>query len=159
MNCPPKLRNLRAHNINPSYLYSYWITTYFLIYACLYLVLKYYRISTYLPKWFNPYPTVIIGTVAQLVIFTLGAGTIPGYFVTGVAMWKLCLLAAALILLPADWSLPTFLFNILAIGVYLGYLIWWLDINPIELYMCIASNPAYYPPTLRDFLSIRFGLN
>ncbi len=159
MNCPPKLRNLRAHNINPSCLYSYWITIYFLIYACLYLVLKYYRMSTYLPKWFNPYPTVIIGTVAQLVIFTLGAGTIPGYFVTGVAMWKLCLLAAALILLPADWSLPTFLFNILAIGVYLGYLIWWLDTNPIELYMCIASNPAYYPPTLRDFLSIRFGLN
>lgn len=157
MYCSPKLRNLRAHNINPSYIYSYWITIYFIIYTCLYLLFNYYDKSG-LIKWFNPYPTVIIGTFGQLVMFTLGAGTMPVYFVIGVAIWKLCLLIAALAILPADWSLPTVLFNLLVIGIYMVYLIWWLDVNPFELYSCIASNPAYYPPTLMDFLRVRFNL-
>lgn len=156
MNCPTKLLNLRAQDINPAYFYSYWITIYFFIYTCIFWLLKYYKQSGFI-EWLNPYPTVIVGTIVQLIIFILGIGTMPLYFVVGVAIWKICLLMAAILLLPVDWSLPTIIFNLLVIGIYCVYLVMWLNINPVELYLCITSNPNYYPPSLRDFISIRFG--
>jgi hypothetical protein len=81
----------------------------------------------------------------------------PTYFVIGVAIWKICLLIAVILQLPADWSLPTILFNLLVIGIYWVYMVRLLNINPIDLYSCIISNPKYYPSTLKEFLSIRLG--
>jgi hypothetical protein len=115
-----------------------------------------YEIAGFI-KWINPYSTVIVGTIGQLIIFTLSFGIMPTYFVIGVAIWKICLLIAVILQLPADWSLPTILFNLLVIGIYWVYMVRLLNINPIDLYSCIISNPKYYPSTLKEFLSIRLG--
>ena len=159
LECPDELRGLRANDISPGYLYSYWLTVYFIVYAVLYLALQH---SVYTGKFswlsnFNPYPMVIIVSLVQLLFFVIGARAMPIYFIAGVAGWKLALILTTIIILPVDWSLATILCNLAVLGCYFVYLIWWHKINPIDLYTCIETNPDYYPATASEFMRIRFG--
>lgn len=150
--CPDYLKSIRANYLNPAYLYSYWLTIYFIIYALAYIISP-----KLLPLWVNPYPTIIIGTFVQLLIFIYGMKSMPLYFIIGVSIWKLSLLLLTIIILPVDWRLPTITFNIAILGLYFITMIYLYRINPIDLYSCIENNPAYYPATASDFLKVRFG--
>ena len=154
LECPDELRGLKANDINPGYLYSYWLTIYFIIYAVLYLALQGHA------GWLsnlNPYPTIIIGSVVQLLLFVIGARAMPIYFIACVAAWKFALILATIIILPVDWSPVTSMCNLAVLGCYFGYMFWWHKINPIDLYACIETNPDYYRATLSEFMRIRFG--
>lgn len=160
LECPDELKGLHASDINPTYLYSYWLTTYFIVYCVVYLALQptdSIRIGIWL-KLFNPYPTIMIGAVIQLLFFVIGARAMPIYFILGVACWKLALILATLAILPVDWSPGVIMCNLAVLGCYFAYLIWWHNINPIDLYNCIENNPNYYPVTAREFLRSRFGI-
>jgi hypothetical protein len=157
LECPDELRGVRAIDINPKYLYSYWITIHFIIYAVLYLALQ---TSGKPIRWlscFNPYPMIIIGLLVQLLFFILGARAMPIYFILGVAVWKLVLILLTLAILPVDWSSCVIMCNLAVLGCYFLYMIWGHGINPIDLYTCIETNPDYYPATASEFLHIRFG--
>jgi hypothetical protein len=152
--CPKELQGLKAHNLNPGYLYSYWLTIYFIIFAVIYLALQ-GRVG-----WlsnFNPYPTIMIGTVIQLLFFVVGARAMPIYFIIGVAIWKLVLVLLTLVILPIDWTPMTVGFNIAVLGCYFLYMWFGHSINPIDLYSCIETNRDYYPSTASEFLRIRFA--
>ena len=157
--CPDELRGLHAIDIDPVYLYSYWLTIYFIVYAVLYLALQ--QMGNGKPigwlSYFNPYPTIIIGSLVQLLFFVIGARAMPIYFIAGVAGWKLALILTTIIILPVDWSPVTICCNLAVLGCYFVYLIWWHKINPIDLYTCIETNPDYYPATASEFMRIRFG--
>ena len=154
LECPDELHGLKAKDINIRYLYSYWLTIYFIGFSGLYLALQ-GRIG-----WlsnFNPYPTIMIGAVIQLLFFVVGARAMPIYFIAGVATWKLVLIILTLIILPVDWSLVTLGFNLAVLGCYFLYMFWVHKINPIDLYACIETNPDFYPATASEFMHIRFG--
>lgn len=152
LECPEKLQGLRANDIDPSYLYSYWLTVYFVIYALAYLAIP----NGWVPKWMNPYPTIIIGTLVQALLFILGSRAMPVYFIAGVAIWKLVLVLLTLVILPVDWSPMTVGFNLAVLGCYFLFMFWVHNINPINLYSCIETNPDYYPSTASEFLRVRF---
>jgi len=162
LECPDALKGLHAHDLNPTYLYSYWLTIYFIGYAVIYLAAQTAAqvgstgFGSWL-KWFNPYPTIMLGTVVQLLFFVLGARAMPIYFIVGVAGWKLALILATLAILPVDWSPSVVICNLAVLGCYFVYMIWGHGINPIDLYTCIETNPDYYPATASEFLRIRFG--
>lgn len=160
LECPDELKGLHAHDLNPTYLYSYWLTIYFIVYAVLYLAIQGIpdgsRYAGWL-KWFNPYPSIMIGSVVQLLFFILGARAMPIYFIVGVALWKLALILATLAILPVNWSLGVVLCNLSVLGCYFVYMIWWQNVDPVDLYTCIETNPDYYPATASEFLRIRFG--
>lgn len=154
LECPEKLQGLRANDIDPSYLYSYWLTVYFVIYALAYLVIP----NGWVPKWMNPYPTIIIGTVVQAVLFALGSRAMPVYFIAGVAIWKLVLVILTLIILPVDWTPMTVGFNLAVLGCYFIYMFSGHGINPFDLYSCIVGNNEYFPKTINEFLAIRLNV-
>jgi len=163
LDCPDDLKGIRVTDINPTYLYSYWITIHFIGYALVYLALHGVANAGKLSaegwlKWLNPYPMIIIGTIIQLLFFILGARAMPIYFILGVAGWKLALILLTLAILPVDWSPSVAICNLAVLGCYLVYMIWWNKINPIDLYICIETNPNYYPATASEFLQIRFGI-
>ncbi len=151
--CPKELLGLRANDLNPGYLYSYWLTIYFIVFAVIYLALQG---GVGWLSYFNPYPTIMIGVVIQLVFFVVGARAMPVYFIIGVAIWKLALVLLTLIILPVDWSPMTVGFNLAVLGCYFLYMFWVHNINPIDLYSCIETNPDYYPRTASEFLRVRF---
>jgi len=163
LECPDELKGLRANDLNPTYLYSYWLTIYFIGYAVIYLAVQSAGkvdgtgLLNGLLKCFNPYPTIIIGTIVQLIFFVLGARAMPIYFIVGVAGWKLVLILATLAILPVDWSPGVVLCNLAVLGCYFVYMIWRHGINPVDLYTCIETNPDYYPATASEFLRIRFS--
>lgn len=154
LECPEKLQGLRANDIDPDYLYSYWLTIYFVIYALAYLVIPH----QWVPIWMNPYPTIIIGTVVQALLLVLGSRAMPVYFIAGVAAWKLALIILTLAILPVDWTPMTVGFNLAVLGCYFLYMFVVYKINPIDLYSCIETNPDYYPSTASDFMHDRFGI-
>jgi hypothetical protein len=162
LGCPTELKGLRAYDLNPTWLYSYWLTIYFIMYAVLYLALQGMSDGGKLVgrwiKWFNPYPMIIIGTVVQFLFFIVGARAMPIYFILGVAGWKLALTLATLAILPVDWSPSVVICNLSVLGCYIIYMIWWHGVNPVDLYTCIESNPDYYPATASEFMRIRFGV-
>ena len=145
MDCPPQLLGITAQDIRPTYLYSYWLTIHFLLYLAL---------GRFMPKWTNPYPMVIIGFIIQLVMFYRGRKVMPTYFIVGVLIWKLVITLGAIGLFAADWSLPTVLFNLVIVLIYLLYM-QYRHMNPFDIYMCIESNPRYYPATAMEFLRLR----
>jgi hypothetical protein len=154
LECPDELKGLKANDIDPGYLYSYWLTIYFIGFSGLYLALQSHV------GWlsnFNPYPTIIIGSIVQLLFFILGVRAMPIYFIVGVAIWKLALILLTLIILPVDWSLVTICCNLAVLGCYFLYMFWVHKINPIDLYACIETNPDYYPATASEFMRTRFG--
>ena len=162
LECPDELKGLRAQDLNPTYLYSYWLTIYFIVYAVLYLALQNTSKAgstglAGLLKWFNPYPMIIIGTVVQLLFFVIGAPAMPIYFIAGVAVWKLVFILLTIAILPVDWSPGVIMCNLAVLGCYFLYMMWGQGINPIDLYTCIETNPDYYPPTASEFMRIRFG--
>jgi len=157
LECPAELRGLHAHDLNPTYLYSYWLTIYFIVYALLCLALQTSGKSVGWLSNFNPYPTIMMGTFVQLLFFVIGAQAMPIYFILGVSVWKLLLILSTILILPIDWSPVTILCNLAVLGCYFGYMIWWHKINPIDLYACIETNPDYYPATASEFIRIRFG--
>ena len=161
LECPDELRGLKAIDIDPVYLYSYWLTIYFIVYAVLYLTLQQMGDGKQI-GWlsnFNPYTTIIISSVVQLLFFVVGARVMPIYFIAGVATWKLALILATIVILPVDWSPVTICCNLAVLGCYFIYMIWWQRINPIDLYACIETNPDYYPPTASEFMRTRFGID
>lgn len=149
--CPDYLNEIKAYNISPGYLYSYWLTIHFLIYAPLFILFP-----KYVPSWMNPYPTILIGLFGQMAIFIMGSNSMPIYFLVGVGLWKLILMIGTFALLPADWSGATLAFNIGIIVIYWLYMRY-IGIDPIDLYACIVNKRAYYPSTVWDFLKIRFS--
>ena len=159
LECPDALKGLRANDLNPGYLYSYWLTIYFIGYAVLYLALQQICDTKQIGRMsnFNPYPMIMIGSVIQLLFFVIGARAMPIYFIVGVATWKLMLILATILILPVDWSLVTILCNLAVLGCYFLYMFWEHKVNPIDLYACIETNPDYYPPTASEFMRIRFS--
>ncbi len=149
--CPEKLKNVNAGDINPSYLYSYWITIQFIIYLIAYL-----SVPRKVPTWLNPYPFIIFTIIAQILFFTLSYKVIPVYFLIGVAVWKLLLIGLTLWLLPADWSWPTLAFNTVLFTIYWLYMRYWLGVDLLDFYGCIISYPKYYPSSPLDFIKVRF---
>lgn len=159
LECPSELHGLHAHDLNPTYLYSYWLTIYFIGFTLLYLALQQMGNGKSV-GWlssFNPYPTIMMGTFVQLLFFVIGARAMPIYFIAGVAIWKLMLILATILILPVDWSPVTILCNLAVLGCYFLYMFWVHKINPIDLYACIETSPDYYPPTASEFIRIRFG--
>ena len=154
LECPDELRGIKANDISPGYLYSYWLTVYFIVYAVLYLALQ--GPAGWLSN-FNPYQTIIIGSVVQLLFFVIGARAMPIYFILGVATWKFALILATIVILPVDWSPATIMCNLAVLGCYFVYMFWAHKINPIDLYACILTKHDYYPATLSEFMRIRFG--
>ena len=95
-------------------LYSYWIT----LYLVAYLLLQ--KICINVPNWTNPYSTVIIGTIAQVVLTVLSIlNSLPAYFIIGVVIWKSILLYITLKYVEKDFTLKTLLFNLSIFIVYM----------------------------------------
>lgn len=94
-------------------LYSYWITIYFIIFI---IIRKYIKI----PYWTNPYPTIIYGTIGQILLTILSIiNDLPAFFIISIFLWKLSILHYTIKYIKADFSLKTLLFNFIIFIIYL----------------------------------------
>lgn len=126
-------------------LYSYWITIYFI----LFLIIKKY---IELPYWISPYPTIIFGSIGQLVLTILSIiNNLPFLFIIGVFLWKLSILHITLKYINRDYTPKTLLFNIFVFIIYL-IILEKNNTNIIKVYNTVIKDTSYFD----DFLNKRF---
>lgn len=118
-------------------LYSYWITIYFLIF----LVLKKY---IELPYWISPYPTIIFGSIGQLILTIMSiTNDIPAFFIIGVFIWKLSILHFTLKYIKQDYMPKTLLFNFVIFIIYL-ILLAKNNTNIFKVYNVVINDKSYF---------------
>jgi hypothetical protein len=118
-------------------LYSYWITIYFI----LFLVIKKY---IELPYWISPYPTIIFGSIGQLILTILSIiNNLPFFFIIGVMLWKLSILYITLKYINRDYRPKTLLFNILIFIIYLIILAK-NNTNIFKVYKIVIKDTSYF---------------
>lgn len=91
-------------------LYSFWITAFFLIWLIL---------GKVLPYWMNPYITIYVGTIVQLIIFYLGRKFVPKILFITIALWKWIIFTIALFTFNRSFDLKTINFNLALLLTYL----------------------------------------
>lgn len=126
-------------------LYSYWITVYFIIF----IILKKY---IELPYWISPYPTVIFGSIGQLILTIMSIiKDLPSFFIIGVFIWKLSILHFTLKYINQDYTPKTLLFNFVIFIIYLIILVK-NNTNIFKIYNIIINDKTYF----ENFLNKRF---
>ncbi len=124
-------------------LYSYWMTAYFILYKL---------VEGKVPTWMSPYPTILLGFIAQLYIFYAGRHTLKLSFIVAVFLWKISLL----LFTKFNFDLITILVNVALFCVYLAF----IRIRGIEfktLYTDEIYKTEKSHKTLVDF--VKFRLN
>jgi len=121
-------------------LYSYWITSHFLLYKMF-------------DGWiFSPYPALLLGFFVQLYIFYMGRQTMKWSFIVAVFIWKLSML----VLTPYNMNLQTIVANLALFGVYLAT-IRIRGVSFKNLYTDAIYKTEQSHKTLVDF--VRFRMN
>lgn len=118
-------------------LYSYWITIYFIVFI---IIRKYIK----LPYWVNPYPTIIFGTIGQVILTILSIiNDLPALFIICVFLWKLSILHYTLKYINRDFTIKTLLFNI---TIFITYLIILAkkNTNIFKVYNIIINDKSYF---------------
>jgi hypothetical protein len=124
-------------------LYSYWMTAHFILYKL---------VEGKVPMWMSPYPTLLLGFIAQLYIFYAGRHTLKRSFIAAVFLWKISLL----LFTKFNFDLRTILVNVALFCVYLAF----IRIRGIEfktLYTDAIYKTEKSHKTLADF--VKFRLN
>ncbi len=119
-------------------LYSYWMTTHFLL----------YKIVNF--KIISPYPSILLGFFVQLYIFYMGRHTMRWQFIIAVFIWKLSML----ILTPYNMNWNTILFNLALFFVYL-IVIHIRGVSLKYLYSDAIYKTEQSHKTLADFIRFR----
>lgn len=91
-------------------LYSFWITVFFVIWLLC---------NKFLPYWMNPYITIYIGTLVQLLLFYFGRKFVPFWLYVEIAIWKWVMFLIAYIYFDHHYDLKTVNFNLFLLLLYL----------------------------------------
>lgn len=124
-------------------LYSYWMTTHFILYKSL---------GKWLPKWISPFPSLFIGFFIQLYIFYAGRNTLKWQIILAVFIWKISML----LFTKANWLFNTIIFNIILLLVYLLFLNL-RGISFIRLYNDEIYKTEKEHKTIYDFIKFRIN--
>ena len=91
-------------------LYSFWISGFFIIWVLF---------GSFLPSWMNPFITIYIGTIVQLIIFYFGKRFVPKWLFMEIAIWKWSMFALTMLLFDRNYDLKTINFNLFLFSFYL----------------------------------------